>query len=76
MAEDERKTAFLKIEDGFEKLIPSTATTCCCGVMKVTTRADNSRGSGGPMGPLCTPLRNPETLLSPSITHWKPVWDP
>ena len=35
----------------------------------VSTRADNSRGPGGPMGPLRTPLRTPETLSRPSIFH-------
>ena len=31
--------------------------------------ADNSRGPGGPMGPLCTPVRAPVVLSRPSITH-------
>jgi hypothetical protein len=35
----------------------------------VATRADNSRGPGGPMGPLRTPLRTSGTLSRPSITH-------
>ena len=38
-------------------------------LIRVEHRADNSRGPGGPMGPLRTPLRTPETLLRPSITH-------
>jgi hypothetical protein len=42
----------------------------------VAVRADNSRGPGGPMGPLCTPLRNPGTLSRPGISHCKPSWDP
>ena len=33
------------------------------------SRADNSRGPGGPMGTLCTPLRTPRALSKPSITH-------
>jgi hypothetical protein len=33
------------------------------------SRADNARGPGGPMGPLCTPLRNPGSLSRPRITH-------
>ena len=35
-------------------------------------RADNSRGPGGPVGPLCTPLMTPTapgTLSKSSITH-------
>ena len=35
----------------------------------VVLRADNSRGPGGPLGPLCTLLRTPGTLSRPSITH-------
>jgi hypothetical protein len=35
----------------------------------VKFRADNSRGPGGPMGPLCTPLKTPRALSRPSITH-------
>ena len=35
----------------------------------VCNRADNSRGPGGPLGPLCTLLRTPETLSRPSITR-------
>jgi hypothetical protein len=36
---------------------------------RVLVRAANPRGPGGPMGPLCTPLRTPGTLPRPSITH-------
>jgi hypothetical protein len=39
-------------------------------------RADNSRGPGGPRGPLRTPLRTRGTLSRPSISHCKPSWDP
>jgi dipeptidyl aminopeptidase/acylaminoacyl peptidase len=42
----------------------------------VPLRADNSRGPGGPMGPLRTPLRTPGTLSRPSISHCKPSRDP
>ena len=42
----------------------------------VTLGADNSRGPGGPTGPLGTPFRTPATLSRPSITHRKPFWDP
>ena len=38
-------------------------------LLVVGNRADNSRGPGVPMGPLCTPLRTPGTLSRPSITH-------
>ena len=34
-----------------------------------TIRADNSGGPGGPLGPLCTPLRTPGALSRPSIAH-------
>jgi hypothetical protein len=42
----------------------------------VGNRADNSRGPGGPMGPLCTPLKTPGALSRPSITHSNLFWDP
>ena len=45
-------------------------------LIRVEHRADNSRGPGGPMGPLRTPLTPPETLSRPSMTRWKPSWDP
>ena len=36
---------------------------------RVRSRADNLRGPGGPMGPLCNPLKTSGTLSRPSITH-------
>jgi hypothetical protein len=51
----------------------SCAASCDCPNSTCTVeapgRADNSRGPGGPMGPLCTPLRTPGTLSRPGITH-------
>ena len=35
----------------------------------VLTKADNSRGPGGPTGPLGTPFRTPDTLFVLTKTH-------
>ena len=51
-------------EGDFRRVFPRPAS-----VDVVLIRADNSRGPGGPMGPLRTPLRTPGTLSRPSITH-------
>ena len=45
-------------------------------LVAVEIRAANPRGPGGPTGPLGTPFWTPGTLSRPSITHWKPFWDP
>ena len=55
----------------FEKCFPHFLWVLRDFALKVGSerRADNSRGPGGPMRPLCTPLRTPRALSRPSLTH-------